>query len=135
MQSQFLNIAILLGILLQKVRADCYRDNNWNVALVNQHTFWAAVTDDGHDTRLEYALCLVQETQQCTYCSTIVADKVVFPNSLLPCLVGLQTDSHLPLLANDTKDAGSTGEDFDAWKTILYLDPPRRISAIRCHSS
>ena len=134
MQSRVFHTIVLFHLLFLEVTADCYRDNDWNIAFVNNHTFWAAITDDGHETLLTGASCLVQETQQCNLCSAIAASKVVFPNYLLPCLVRFQPTSNL-LLANISKVVRGSGEQDDAWKTTMYLDPPRKIFSIRCPSS
>lgn len=114
--------------VLGLVEADCYHDRDWKVALVNKKTYWAEVSSAGVARPLVFDYCLDQEAQSCIPCSSIVANKVMFPNAILPCTIttgnGAQSVNKSSILPIHYR----VGTD----KTTIYLNPPQIVQTIQC---
>lgn len=118
------------------VSADCYRDHDWSIAMIEKQTYWTAIPHDGQWHDVEHAQCLAMETKTCVPCSSIIPDEITFTDTMSPC-------SAYFAKPENSKFGNLTGgySDFVAWGVQETLDtgtlafeitPPRRVLALKC---
>ena len=135
-----LHVVLTLLLLVTTVSADCFNDNNWNIALVNKKTYWATVNPNGQQNLLVTAPCLDQETRGCVSCSTVATDRMMIPNDILPCQWAARAAAYQELyynhssttIANATIITEAAPQGPLKGETTINFNPPRYLMWIRC---
>lgn len=135
-----LAISIILSIAASSslVSADCYRDHDWSIAMIEKQTYWTAIPRDGKWYDIEHAQCLAMESKTCVPCSSIVPTQISFADTMSPCsayfalpgkskLVNMTKNGSTDIVALDAQEG-----DADIGPLAFEITPPRRVLALKC---
>lgn len=138
MRNSLLSSTLFLSLSPTICRADCYRDNDWTISMIDKHTYFAAIPRDGKWHDLEYAQCLSLETRACIPCSSILPTKISYSDKMPPCWAYFAA---IPKsgVANSTTVASSNITTLELQRkgsrvrpVTIDLFPPRQILSLKC---
>lgn len=120
------------------VSADCYQDHDWSIAMIEKHTYWAAIPHDGKWHEVQYAQCLAMESKTCIPCFSIMPAKISFADTMSPCWAYFAQSGN----SRSVNMTSSGFVDFEVLSTrekdlgtemlAVEIAPPRRVLALKC---